>query len=450
MDLRCPEGLDCAFALLRERETLNACPNTDKRQQPPSTPRRSFDTTMPPPHPETPSPASSSTSLPYSHFAAQMDKLSITSPSPEPRDSASTTSSSARASPKAGPYTHAVHQQHRRIPSEISTSTSSSSSSSAAPLPPPAASRSTSQNDVHPKLRRDASDFEFGATLGEGSYSTVSWKEGFCKPLRVCAGGPEWALRGEAYKLRVTIPHIPHYYPYTTCLPLAYRTAPDSYPPVSSTILTPSPQIMPQSLPSFRVYVQVMAARDKHTGSWYAIKILDKKHIIRHKKVKYVDIEKNTLNRMNHPGIVRLYWTFHDQQQLYFVLDLARNGELLTYIKKVRANSLATPLGAFDLPTTQFYAAEILSAIEHVHEMGVIHSILLDENMHIKLTDFGTAKILESLDDGGKDSLTRMFPLTPTCMRLRKRRFWGVQFPYLATPSCTSFRPPGELVGWHG
>ncbi|KAH8547956.1 3-phosphoinositide-dependent protein kinase 1-like protein [Umbelopsis sp. PMI_123] len=139
-------------------------------------------------------------------------------------------------------------------------------------------------------------------------------------------------------------------------------------------------------------YSTVLAAKDKKTGHSYAIKVLDKFHIIREKKQKYVNIEKLALIRMNHPGVVNLYWTLQDRNSLYFIITLAPHGELLTYIKK---------LGSFDLPTTQFYAAQILSALEHVHSKKVIHrdvkpeNILLDENMHIKLTDFGSAKLLD-------------------------------------------------------
>lgn len=49
----------------------------------------------------------------------------------------------------------------------------------------------------------------------------------------------------------------------------------------------------------------------------YALKVLDKAHIRREKKTKYVLIERDTLNQLDgHPGIVRLYWTFQDQHSL--------------------------------------------------------------------------------------------------------------------------------------
>ncbi|CAO3696991.1 unnamed protein product [Rhizopus microsporus] len=128
-------------------------------------------------------------------------------------------------------------------------------------------------------------------------------------------------------------------------------------------------------------YSTVLVGKDKKTEKLYAIKKLDKAHIVKNNKV----------NKMNHPGIIKLYWTFKDNQSLYFVLDLAKNGELYTYIRR---------LAPFDLNIAQHYAAEILLAIEHIHHQGVIHrdikpeNILLDDNMHIKITDFGSAKIL--------------------------------------------------------
>ena len=90
-------------------------------------------------------------------------------------------------------------------------------------------------------------------------------------------------------------------------------------------------------------YSTVVAATDRSTLKEYAIKMLDKRHIIKEKKVKYVNIERDTLNRLgDHAGIVKLYFTFQDETTLYFVLDLAANGELLGFIKKVcHCNSLA-------------------------------------------------------------------------------------------------------------
>lgn len=73
-----------------------------------------------------------------------------------------------------------------------------------------------------------------------------------------------------------------------------------------------------------------------------------------------------------------------------FVLELAPNGELLSFIKK---------LGSFDKACSRYYAAQLLDTIEGIHAAGIVHrdikpeNVLLDGEMRVKVTDFGSAKI---------------------------------------------------------
>lgn len=144
------------------------------------------------------------------------------------------------------------------------------------------------------------------------------------------------------------------------------------------------------------LYSTVVLAADKLTGKQYAVKILDKRHIIKEKKVKYVNIEKHALNRLRSlPGIVSLFFTFQDKYLLYFVLDYAANGELLGLIKQYKTLSEEC---------TRHFGAQILGAVRCMHDNGVIHrdikpeNILLDSKFRIQITDFGTAKLLEKAE----------------------------------------------------
>eukprot|EP00158_Paraphelidium_tribonemae_P003787 Partr_v1_DN26372_c0_g1_i3_m43012 putative 3phosphoinositidedependent protein kinase len=153
-------------------------------------------------------------------------------------------------------------------------------------------------------------------------------------------------------------------------------------------------------------YSTVVEGTDQATGKVYAIKVLEKRHIVKEKKTKYVAVEKQVLSMLHHPFIVRLYSTFQDSSSLYFVLELGKR-ELLHVI---RSN------GGMDVDSAAFYAAEVVLALDHMHLCGVVHrdlkpeNILLDASMHVKVTDFGTAKILSpstpspSPDDGDGDT----------------------------------------------
>lgn len=159
-------------------------------------------------------------------------------------------------------------------------------------------------------------------------------------------------------------------------------------------------------------FSNVYLAKDIHTDKEYAIKVCDKRHIIREKKTEYIKREKEVLNRLGSnqstaaPFFVKLFCTFQDADRLYFVLSYAKRGELLPYINKV---------GSFDIECTRFYAAEILVALGHLHNLGIIHrdlkpeNILLDENMHILITDFGSAKIFneEKMEPHEEDNSMR-------------------------------------------
>eukprot|EP00049_Salpingoeca_infusionum_P018634 m.358068 g.358068 ORF g.358068 m.358068 type:complete len:524 (-) comp18030_c0_seq1:238-1809(-) len=146
-------------------------------------------------------------------------------------------------------------------------------------------------------------------------------------------------------------------------------------------------------------YSTVYLATEKETKMVVAIKVVSKALVQKENKQKTIIIERDVFNALDSPFFVRLFYTFQDQQSLYFVIEYAENGELLNWLKK---------LGSFDEDCSRFYLAEIVLALEHMHARNIIHrdlkpeNILLDKDMHVKITDFGTAKILKDEDEPGR------------------------------------------------
>lgn len=64
------------------------------------------------------------------------------------------------------------------------------------------------------------------------------------------------------------------------------------------------------------INLQVVRARKKDTGVIYALKIMDKKFITKENKTAYVKLERIVLDQLDHPGVVRLYFTFQDSFSL--------------------------------------------------------------------------------------------------------------------------------------
>lgn len=147
-------------------------------------------------------------------------------------------------------------------------------------------------------------------------------------------------------------------------------------------------------------YARVVHAKMKSTGEEYAVKIMEKRFIKKENKVKFVMMERKVFSKLNNERIVKLYFTFQDQSYLYMVMELCRGGELLNVITHFR--DLEENKGAKDhacsLEMTKFYMAEVIEALQYLHEHGIIHrdlkpeNILLTDDGHLKLTDFGTAK----------------------------------------------------------
>lgn len=123
-------------------------------------------------------------------------------------------------------------------------------------------------------------------------------------------------------------------------------------------------------------------------GQLYAMKVLKKATLKVRDRVRS-KMERDILAEVNHPFIVKLHYAFQTEGKLYLILDFLRGGDLFTRLSKEVM---------FTEEDVKFYLAELALALDHLHGLGIIYrdlkpeNILLDEEGHIKITDFGLSK----------------------------------------------------------
>jgi serine/threonine protein kinase len=143
-------------------------------------------------------------------------------------------------------------------------------------------------------------------------------------------------------------------------------------------------------------YGVVYQAEKKNDKQLFALKELEKEHILKYGKHNAVIREKDILEMVcDHKNIISLECTFQDEDNLYFLLEFAEKGSLSSLIKRVEH---------IPIETCRYMIAEIVLALEYLHEQNISHrdlkpeNILLDKDYHIKLCDFGEAKVIKQLD----------------------------------------------------
>ncbi|KAM5563695.1 serine/threonine-protein kinase [Rosa sericea] len=136
-------------------------------------------------------------------------------------------------------------------------------------------------------------------------------------------------------------------------------------------------------------FAKVYQVRKKGTSEIYAMKVMRKDKIMKNNLAEYMKFERDILTKVDHPFIVKLRYSFQTKYRLYLVLDFVNGGQLFSQLYHH---------GLFLEELARIYAAEIVSAVSHLHSNGIMHrdlkpeNILLDADGHAILTDFGLAK----------------------------------------------------------
>eukprot|EP00056_Hartaetosiga_gracilis_P018910 m.12370 g.12370 ORF g.12370 m.12370 type:complete len:395 (+) comp7178_c0_seq1:142-1326(+) len=124
-----------------------------------------------------------------------------------------------------------------------------------------------------------------------------------------------------------------------------------------------------------------------------AVKILEKKKVVKLKQVEHTNSENFVLKRCAHPFIGNLIASFMDKKNLYFALEYLPGGEMFRHLRNV------THFSEYD---AAFYAAQVLLALEYLHYNSIVYrdlkpeNILFTANGYVKLVDFGFAKMIRA------------------------------------------------------
>ncbi|KAI4353567.1 hypothetical protein L6164_002506 [Bauhinia variegata] len=139
-------------------------------------------------------------------------------------------------------------------------------------------------------------------------------------------------------------------------------------------------------------FAKVYQVKKKGTSEIFAMKVMRKDKIMEKNHAEYMKAERDILTKTEHPFIVQLRYSFQTKYRLYLVLDFVNGGHLFFQLYHQ---------GLFREDLARIYAAEIVSAVSHLHANGIMHrdlkpeNILLDADGHVMLTDFGLAKQFE-------------------------------------------------------
>ncbi|KAG6884685.1 hypothetical protein C0993_008936 [Termitomyces sp. T159_Od127] len=188
---------------------------------------------------------------------------------------------------------------------------------------------------------------------------------------------------------------------------------------------------------------KVLLVRHKTTSDLYALKAITKRHVLAHQELQHTLTEQAVLKRMSaeskDPFVVKLWWSFHDKENLFLVMDFHPGGDLATQLAR---------WGRLGRDRARFYAAEIVEGCEGLHAAGVIYRDLKPENIligsdgHIVLTDFGLSK-----------EFPRKANQTANSTPYGSREFYSSVpgSPQPATPPWMRIDAAGDLaIGWPG
>uniref|UniRef100_A0A9J7X702 Serine/threonine-protein kinase greatwall n=1 Tax=Cyprinus carpio carpio TaxID=630221 RepID=A0A9J7X702_CYPCA len=135
---------------------------------------------------------------------------------------------------------------------------------------------------------------------------------------------------------------------------------------------------------------KVYLARKKCNSKLYAVKVVKKADMVDKNMTDQMKAERDALALSKSPFIVHLFYSLQTATKVYLVMEYLIGGDV---------KSLLHIYGYFDEDMSLKYISEVALALDYLHRHSIIHRDLKPDNMlisnegHIKLTDFGLSKV---------------------------------------------------------
>lgn len=132
----------------------------------------------------------------------------------------------------------------------------------------------------------------------------------------------------------------------------------------------------------------ILLARHRHSGKFFACKVIDKRIVLSQSQVHAVFRERETLSAISHPFICGLHSSFQTEHSLCLLLDFIEAGNMYSDLMH----------GAYSPSRAMFYAAQVALALDCIHSQNILYrdlkpdNILLDMQGYLKVADMGAAR----------------------------------------------------------
>ena len=91
---------------------------------------------------------------------------------------------------------------------------------------------------------------------------------------------------------------------------------------------------------------------------------MSKGHLHKMNEVQHILAERDVLTQTKTPWLVKLYYAFQDQTNVYLAMEYVPGGDMRT---------LLNSYGVLREPDAMFYTAEMFIAVNELHKIGAIH-----------------------------------------------------------------------------